>query len=337
MSIFIPTTVGGTISASDSDAISTELSSEGLPPGTRVWNVDVAKFFTLTVSTEALDPDVVLAVKDITGARWIVDDTAFSGVTTDATLDGDGTGGDPLTVLSAPVAVAPSNATAFTATLDVATASLKGLESAADKIIVDGVSLGAWGGARRNEMLAVVPQLTEFRAFGFDAFPASATAPTFDAGMEGGGVQAGASASPIFITRSLFQTAKTGKGAIVWHGVYGTPTGTDVCDLGLINLGGTHHIAIRRKAIATNTHWFLNTFGGATTTEVAGTIVADTNPHNFMLAWNGTNIRFYVDNAISATLTDLTQVSDEALCCYLFNDAASTIKCSKIAIGYIPA
>lgn len=78
MSIYIPTQPGGTISASDSDSISTELSPEGLPLGTKVWNADVGNFFKLTASTASLVADQVLAVLGIVGARWIVDGPNFT-------------------------------------------------------------------------------------------------------------------------------------------------------------------------------------------------------------------------------------------------------------------
>ena len=75
MSVFIPTSPGGTISASDSDSITSDVDVGGLPPSSRVWNVDVGAFFVLTVSTASLVTDEILAVKGITGMRWIKDNS----------------------------------------------------------------------------------------------------------------------------------------------------------------------------------------------------------------------------------------------------------------------
>lgn len=72
MSILLPTSPGGGIAASDSNAISTELDAGGLPQGTQVWNADVGAFFKLTASTAALVTDEILQVLGQVGTRWIV-------------------------------------------------------------------------------------------------------------------------------------------------------------------------------------------------------------------------------------------------------------------------
>lgn len=66
-----PTVTGGTIAVADSDELAT-LDSNGLPPGSRVWNFDVGAYFALTVSTASLVPDQVVAVLGVSGLRWIV-------------------------------------------------------------------------------------------------------------------------------------------------------------------------------------------------------------------------------------------------------------------------
>jgi hypothetical protein len=63
---------GGTIVVSDSTALALVDASE-LPLGTTVNNLDVGFPFKLTLSTAALDPDVVVEVKDTVGSRWILD------------------------------------------------------------------------------------------------------------------------------------------------------------------------------------------------------------------------------------------------------------------------
>lgn len=100
MGVSYPSRLGGSISASDSDSISTELSVDGLPLGTKVFNQDVGAFFTLKLSTASLVTDEVLQVLGIAGARWIIDPSVVSSVSTDDTLTGDGTDGDPLSVVT---------------------------------------------------------------------------------------------------------------------------------------------------------------------------------------------------------------------------------------------
>lgn len=67
-----PGKLGADLVVVDSTALA-ELSADKLTPGTVCYNTDVGAFFVLTTSTASLDPDVVVAVKDTDGARWIVE------------------------------------------------------------------------------------------------------------------------------------------------------------------------------------------------------------------------------------------------------------------------
>lgn len=112
MSITRPQVLGGTIAASDSASISSDLNANGLPIGTLIWNEDVGDVFRLTSSSASLVPDQILAVRDTVGARWIK---------------------VVVTAANAETADAPTNATTFTAALNVATPTLKGLIASTDK------------------------------------------------------------------------------------------------------------------------------------------------------------------------------------------------------------
>jgi hypothetical protein len=309
--ILRPSAIGGTISAFDSDSLA-GMDPSGLPVGTKVWNVAVGSFFILTVSTASLVTDSVLAVLGIVGYRWII--VSSNAATADA----------------------PTDATTFTADLNVATTALKGLESAADKIAIGGIMFDEWCGVRRQEMLVAVPELTEFLPLDFSHFPAAtAAAPTFDASVEGGGVWPGASASVLFITRGLAQSVKTGKGALVLRAQFPTaPSIGESAQLGLCNAAESHYVLVRRKDTATEPNYVLEVVGGATTSLV-GTIASNNNWHNIMFAWNGTNVRLYIDNAIAATAA-LTNAFDESMFAYLFNTEANKVRVSKGFYGYIP-
>lgn len=153
MSVLYPETPGGGIAASDSDAISDEIDVGGLPIGTRVFNVDVGSNFVLTVSDASLVTDEILAVKGTDGSRWIVSASDFE-LNTNASLSGDGTPGDPLAVVSAP---APTDATVFTATLNLATTSLKGMQSSNSRS-----ELGRFGANIANSDATIAPGTGKF-------------------------------------------------------------------------------------------------------------------------------------------------------------------------------
>src|SRR5438477_437835 len=92
-----PRRIGASLSTADSDTLAA-LDPHGLTLGTKCWNVDVGAYFTLSTSTASLDPDVVVDVDGLTGARWLVDTNGTS-VATDDTLSGDGSAETPLGVV----------------------------------------------------------------------------------------------------------------------------------------------------------------------------------------------------------------------------------------------
>lgn len=234
------------------------------------------------------------------------------------------------TATSAATADAPADATTFTAALNVATTALPGLQSAADKIAMSGIDLGSWYGARAQEMLVAVPEITQFKTFNIAAYGPSATAPTFDGNIEGGAFCPLDSGVGIFLTRSLCQKMKTGKGVAAWRAKGLAPGAAEVSWTGFGNAGQTHVTALQRTGGVAN--WQLLVVG---TTAVTGTIAADTAEHNFMLAWNGTNIRLFVDNVLAATLSDLTNVHDEPMSFYAYDQSTTRQFLSQMIYGYV--
>jgi hypothetical protein len=62
------------MSVVDSTALAAlEIPPITVQPGVKVWNQDVGAYFKYTISTAALDPNVVVEVAGVTGARWIID------------------------------------------------------------------------------------------------------------------------------------------------------------------------------------------------------------------------------------------------------------------------
>lgn len=121
MSVLLPRSLGGTIAASDSDSISNEISADGLPVGTMVWNADVGAFFKLTASTASLVTDEILQVLGSVGTRWII-------VT-------NGTGS--VESVTASTSNAVDNSDAANPIIKNASSSNAGTMSAADKTKID--------------------------------------------------------------------------------------------------------------------------------------------------------------------------------------------------------
>src|SRR5262245_45820717 len=56
----------------DSTALAALAVPQNIEPGTQIWNEDVAHYFKYSISDADLEPDVIVAVAGITGARWII-------------------------------------------------------------------------------------------------------------------------------------------------------------------------------------------------------------------------------------------------------------------------
>lgn len=135
MPIFRPSAIGGVISGLDSDSISNELNIVDpvfgtLIVGSKVWNIDVGEYFTLTNSSASLVTDEVLSVLGYDGIRWIKDSTSIApGSITASMLD-------------------PGDKAAITAFMNNATSTLPGLMSAVDKDVLTKLGTTLTGGTQ---------------------------------------------------------------------------------------------------------------------------------------------------------------------------------------------
>jgi hypothetical protein len=197
-----------------------------------------------------------------------------------------------------------------------------------------GVSIGAWAAARRAEALAVIPELTRFKVIDSINYGPSSTAPTFDGSVEGGAMSPLANGNAIYFSRSFAQTVKTGKGCIIFRAKFLVPGVGNESAIGVINAAASHIVSIDRVPNATSTHYRFRAVGAGTTVQ-NGSATADTAWHNFMLIWNGTNIRIYLDNTLDNTVTDLSNVNDEAMSAYMLNTESTDVFIQHAMIGYV--
>lgn len=194
-----------------------------------------------------------------------------------------------------------------------------------------------WYSARVQEMLAVVPALTDFEPYKIGLYALGAGTSTVivdDSGSEGGGKQAAASNVPLSFAGTLFQHPKSGNWAICFRGVLVAPASGQTNLIGIINNANSHSVNAGSIFAVDTTHWTLQ-IAGAANTNVAGGIVADGNYHNFMLTGNGTTVSLYVDNVLAASTTTLTNLSDEGMLPYISATTAGNALITKFIYGFV--
>lgn len=257
-----------------------------------------------------------------------------TGVTQWQAFPGSGSGGGIADGgVSAPLSGAGSVANPLA--IAAATTSAAGSLSAADKVLLNGLTAGNWYGLRKAEMLAAVPQLTEFKyvTVGVEPFGVSPSA-SVNIGTAEGGSMTGADTTVTSFASPIFQTPKTGKWAIVFRAKLTGPTSGKNNQVGIVNVGETHNVIAGSIFADDATHYVLRIFG-AGSTEVVSTTVGDGALHNFMLTGNGTNVTLKVDNVQVATTSTLTNLSDEAMGPFLFNTTSGQTSVTQVAWGYI--
>ncbi len=304
MGVFIPSTPGGFISVSDSTALATELSANGLPPGTKVWNLGVGAYFTLTDSTASLSPDVVVAVLGTTGVRWIKDVAATGIVTT--VVAGNG------------IAVNASDPN--------------------NPIVSNYDDYDGWFKTVVDLMHAQVPSLTNFREMKIGQYPigaaTGATVSTDDALVAGGGVGNPAGGGKLF-GASLTTIPKTGRWAIAFRGNLKTSTAGHFNYLGLLTSAFNHELGgVATFSTSDATHYVLYTFAG-TEKKTVSSVVVDDAYHTFVITFDATTLKLFIDGTQAATLVDLGGTADENAYIGLQGTVALEAKAARCAYGYV--
>ncbi len=218
-----------------------------------------------------------------------------------------------------------------------ATTSVPGSMSAADKVLLNDVTVGNWFALRKAEMVTAIPQLTEF---GYQKtgpiYTGGALSPStadgIDGHVEGGGVTF-TGGSVMSFGASLFQLPKTGKWAVVFRVKLAAAASGKTAGIGLINAGSTHDIEFMTAFAVDTTHYALEVFTGSAV-DVAGTVVVDGAFHNMMLTGDATNVKAYVDNVLAASST-ASALTDEPMQAFLLNTTIGHAVVTQYAWGYV--
>lgn len=235
-----------------------------------------------------------------------------------------------------PPAVSPSAGSAGTATTlsrsdhthllaPDAAPGVAGSMSANDATKVFETPSDPWAANVQAIMWSAVPGLTYFKVLpnpGASGVPllgtgagAPAALPTgaADAAVEGGGISVSVEARWTWAT--IFQLTKTGKGAVAFRGALPAIAVGKYGHMGISNVARSHFgwIVWTNRSVST-TKFALSIVGAAITSQPTIS-VADTAIHDFIICFDGTlatpTLWLYIDDVLEATITTLTQLSDE--------------------------
>lgn len=192
-----------------------------------------------------------------------------------------------------------------------------------------------WMAGQITAMLAQVPTLTNFQeVFVAEITPPIAATANNNGAIEGGAFTPTADTSTIF-TRSVFNLPKTGKWAIAFRGSIALPdTASDYTDIGICNAGATHTVTAHAEQSVSATLIYLSILG-ATATNVATAVLGSATVRNFLLTFDTTTVKLFIDGTLAASTATLTNLTDEAMFVYAYNHVGGDAKVARCMYGYV--
>ncbi len=202
-----------------------------------------------------------------------------------------------------------------------------------------------WAAAASQFIQRINPRLTECRTVYPGTNPVAATASTSSAnvtGTEGSGLGA-TGASIVAYTPFVYTVPLTGAYGYAWHGILPVPVSGKTGYFALANFGASHALGLASAFATSTTKWVLTGLGYAAFPGAVNTTMnADGNEHDFVITYDATattpTIALYVDGVLQASVTDRTNVIDEAmqLGAYGSTFAGAGVVVSAIRYCFVP-
>lgn len=194
-----------------------------------------------------------------------------------------------------------------------------------------------WLGDAIDIMSTAAPALTNFEEIKLGNFPLGAAISTdgpLDASVPGGGVTQDATDKASLSFYSLFQTPATTSWAFAAHAKLLEASVGHFNFVGLINAAGAHYAGVASYPTVDAANYVLYTYDGQ---EVfaAATFPPDTAYHTFIVTFNGTTIKLFIDGVEEASTATLTGLTNQAMYPGITATLASRVVCTRFAYGYI--
>lgn len=238
-------------------------------------------------------------------------------------------------VTAATGSVEAMTGTQATTLLDVATTSLKGAMSAADKAAFDEIAARPEN-VQARFLLAQVPTATGFRHLPLGTYALGSTIGTFTPGdglAEGGSEACVSSNVGRIFTNAIFNSAKTGKVALSARCKLQVPTNGKTNYIGLFTVTPTIRIGIGNVFVTDNTKLLMLAEASIAATSFTG----DNLYRWYSITDDGTTITYWVDNASVGTRLTSSLTANEALYFGITGTDNLLDVCTDLVIRYVPS
>jgi hypothetical protein len=193
---------------------------------------------------------------------------------------------------------------------------------------------GSWAAAQAAFINGLMPTLTGYQHLKAAQQPLGGAVPsTNDGAVEGGG-RTGANGAMTFLSGSVFQIPKTGRGAFAFRAKFGAVSGAQTSSVGLSNAAGSHDFLIGMVG-STSTVNFSMTLDGAVSTNDVTTVANDLGWHTFVVTFDATNVKLYIDGTLRATRAITTNVVDEPTYLATFNSVSGGAIWEQCLYAYV--
>jgi hypothetical protein len=193
---------------------------------------------------------------------------------------------------------------------------------------------GEWASAQYDFIHDLMPTLTRFQYLKAGQVPQGGAVPsTSDGAVEGGG-RTSANATFAYLTASVFQAANTGVGAMAFRARFLAASAGQTNAVGLANADASHDLLIGAIASISTANYGLAADGTASTTDDLA-VANDLGFHTFVVTWDATNIKVYLDGALVATRAIGTNVVDEPLYLISYNTVSGETVWTECLYAYV--
>jgi hypothetical protein len=195
-------------------------------------------------------------------------------------------------------------------------------------------SCGAWAAAQYDFITALLPTLTGYQYIKPEQ-PMGTTLPSTNDGAAEGGGRTGTNNTITALTPSIFQTAKTGRCAYAARVKFLAAGAGQSNSFGIVNAAVTHNIDIGVfNSLGSGTNYYLFANGAVLTTDDTG-VPNDLGFHTFVVTFDTTNIKVYIDGTLRVTRAITTNVVDEPMYMYYANTLSGETIYAEALYAYV--
>lgn len=242
----------------------------------------------------------------------------------------------------APVLV-DSNGAESAMTVGAASATENGTMSSEDFVKVGNLDFDDWFTDVCDIIHAACPAITNIREIkiGDGAGIADGEGPlatqqaAIDGAVDGGAIANDTAKGAAFSTASIVNGPKTVSWAVAMRSRVLATSGVSFNLVGLFNAGGTHSIGVAAYHVTDPTDKYLLYSYDGQEVAVVTAVSCDTAWHTFVVSFDGTTLKLFIDGVLRASTTDLGGITTQPMFAAQSSSIASAVKTARYAYGYV--